>query len=107
MNVTVNSYLCGAGLMDIWLMNAGITVNQAFELDGDARKTYQHIFSDHVKECDTSILGRPLNITHPRTEIAKANENSSELKIDKRKHIIKNDILKNQSPNYIRLAKEL
>ncbi|CAI2438560.1 DNA cytosine methyltransferase [Serratia marcescens] len=52
MNVTVNSYFCGAGLMDIGLMDAGIEVNQAFELDADACKTYRHNLGDHVKQCD-------------------------------------------------------
>ncbi|MGQ6020322.1 DNA cytosine methyltransferase, partial [Serratia sp. IR-2025] len=51
-NVTVNSYFCGAGLMDIGLMDAGIRVNQAFELDADACKTYRHNLGDHVKQCD-------------------------------------------------------
>lgn len=53
-NVTVNSYFCGAGLMDIGLMAAGIKVNQAFELDADACKTYRHNLGDHVKQCDIS-----------------------------------------------------
>ncbi|HEJ7906684.1 MAG: DNA cytosine methyltransferase [Serratia marcescens] len=54
MNITVNSYFCGAGLMDIGLMDAGIKVNQAFELDADACKTYRHNLGDHVKQCDIS-----------------------------------------------------
>lgn len=49
---TVNSYFCGAGLMDIGLLEAGITINQAFELDPDACKTYRHNLGDHVKQCD-------------------------------------------------------
>ncbi|EIT7187727.1 DNA cytosine methyltransferase [Serratia marcescens] len=54
MNVTVNSYFCRAGLMDIGLMDAGIEVNQAFELDADACKTYRHNLGDHVKQYDIS-----------------------------------------------------
>lgn len=54
MTVTVNSYFCGAGLMDVGLLSAGITVNQAFELDSDACKTYRHNLGDHVKQCDIS-----------------------------------------------------
>ncbi len=46
-NVTVNSYFCGAGLMNIGLIAAGITVNEDFELDANACKTYQHIFGAH------------------------------------------------------------
>ena len=50
--VTVNSYFSGAGLMDIGLLQAGITINQAFELDADACKTYRANIGNHVKECD-------------------------------------------------------
>lgn len=52
MKVTGNSYFCGAGLMDIGLMDAGIQINQAFEMDADACKTYRHNLGDHVKQCD-------------------------------------------------------
>ncbi|WP_392565844.1 DNA cytosine methyltransferase [Utexia brackfieldae] len=52
MDITVNSYFCGAGLMDLGLSKAGITINQAFELDKDACKTYRANFGDHIKECD-------------------------------------------------------
>lgn len=54
MEVTVNSYFCGAGLMDAGLVEAGITINQAFELDADACKTYRANFGDHIKQCDLS-----------------------------------------------------
>lgn len=40
MEIVVNSYFCGAGLMDIGLTRAGLTVGQAFELDQEACKTY-------------------------------------------------------------------
>lgn len=52
MQVTANSYFCGAGLMDIGLIEAGIQVNQSFEMDADACKTYRHNLGDHVKQCD-------------------------------------------------------
>lgn len=52
--ITVNSYFSGAGLMDIGLIEAGIQINQAFELDRDACKTYRHNLGDHVKQCDLS-----------------------------------------------------
>lgn len=52
MNITVNSYFCGAGLMDSGLIKSGITINQAFELDKDACKTYRANIGNHVKECD-------------------------------------------------------
>ncbi|WP_277850693.1 DNA cytosine methyltransferase [Moellerella wisconsensis] len=50
--VLMNSYFCGAGLMDIGLMNAGIQIAQSFELDKDAVKTYRHNLGDHIKHCD-------------------------------------------------------
>lgn len=52
--ISVNSYFCGAGLMDSGLVAAGININQAFELDADACKTYRHNIGDHVKHCDIS-----------------------------------------------------
>ncbi|MCO7512372.1 DNA cytosine methyltransferase [Serratia fonticola] len=52
MKVTANSYFCGAGLMDIGLIDAGIQINQSFEMDADACKTYRHNLGDHVKQCD-------------------------------------------------------
>lgn len=50
--ITVNSYFCGAGLMDTGLMNAGIQIGQAFELDSDACKTYRKNIGNHVIQCD-------------------------------------------------------
>lgn len=50
--ITVNSYFCGAGLMDIGLLQAGIRINQSFELDGDACKTYRKNLGSHIKQCD-------------------------------------------------------
>lgn len=54
MVVTVNSYFSGAGLADIGLIEAGIEISQAFELDADACKTYRHNLGEHVKQCDLS-----------------------------------------------------
>lgn len=52
--ISVNSYFCGAGLMDLGLVQAGININQAFELDKDACKTYAFNFGNHIKQCDIS-----------------------------------------------------
>ncbi|MDK2594375.1 DNA cytosine methyltransferase [Pseudoalteromonas obscura] len=52
MQISINSYFCGAGLFDSGLLDAGISINQAFELDKDAVKTYEHNFGDHIKHCD-------------------------------------------------------
>ncbi len=50
--ITVNSYFCGAGLMDVGLQRAGIEINQAFELDAEACKTYRHNLGSHISQCD-------------------------------------------------------
>ncbi|MGO2345664.1 MAG: DNA cytosine methyltransferase, partial [Providencia sp.] len=38
--------------MDIGLLQAGLKIGQAFELDKSACKTYKHNLGNHVKECD-------------------------------------------------------
>lgn len=38
--------------MDIGLLNAGLQINQAFELDKDACATYRANIGDHVVQCD-------------------------------------------------------
>lgn len=50
--ITVNSYFCGAGLMDSGLIDAGLIINQAFEMDSDACKTYRANHGEHIKQCD-------------------------------------------------------
>lgn len=50
--ITVNSYFCGAGLMDSGLIDAGLIINQAFEMDSDACKTYLANHGEHIKQCD-------------------------------------------------------
>lgn len=50
--ITVNSYFCGAGLMDWGLLYANVDINQAFELDADACKTYRANIGNDLKHCD-------------------------------------------------------
>ncbi|CQJ05269.1 DNA cytosine methyltransferase [Yersinia frederiksenii] len=50
--ITVNSYFCGAGLMDSGLIDAGLIISQAFEMDSDACETYRANHGDHIKQCD-------------------------------------------------------
>lgn len=50
--ISVNTYFSGAGLMDVGLMQAGININQSFELDADAVATYRHNLGNHIKHCD-------------------------------------------------------
>lgn len=52
MVINVNSYFSGAGLLDIGLLQAGLNIRQAFELDKDAVKSYRHNLGDHMKQCD-------------------------------------------------------
>ena len=48
--IDVNSYFVGAGLMNLGLRNAGLNINQAFELDRDAVKTYRYNLGDHTNK---------------------------------------------------------
>lgn len=52
MEIKFNSYFSGSGLMDIGLMQSGITIGKAFEIDKAAVKTYKHNLGDHIKHCD-------------------------------------------------------
>lgn len=54
MSVTVNSFFSGAGLMDIGLIQGGLEIGQAFELDADAVKTYRHNIGDHMQHVDVA-----------------------------------------------------
>lgn len=51
-DIIANSYFCGAGLMDVGLQRAGITIGQAFEIDTAACKTYRGNLGNHIKHCD-------------------------------------------------------
>lgn len=48
----VNSYFCGAGLLDIGLLNSGVEIGQSFELDEAACKTYRHNIGSHLQHVD-------------------------------------------------------
>jgi DNA (cytosine-5)-methyltransferase 1 len=50
--ITINSYFSGAGLFDVGLLDAGLHINQAFEIDADACKTYRENIGSHVTQCD-------------------------------------------------------
>lgn len=49
--ISINSYFSGAGLMDIGLIEAGLQISQAFELDAGACKTYRHNLGA-ITQCD-------------------------------------------------------
>ncbi|MDO6804106.1 DNA cytosine methyltransferase, partial [Wenyingzhuangia sp. 1_MG-2023] len=51
-SITCTSYFSGAGLMDIGLMQAGIDVVSAYELDDQAVKTYRHNIGHHINQAD-------------------------------------------------------
>jgi DNA (cytosine-5)-methyltransferase 1 len=53
---TVNSYFSGAGLMDLGLLQAGLDVQESFELDRDACRTYQYNLGSSVKQRDIAEL---------------------------------------------------
>tara|TARA_Y100000034_G_scaffold135590_1_gene208161 strand:- start:38 stop:925 length:888 start_codon:yes stop_codon:yes gene_type:complete len=50
--IVANSYFSGVGMLDLGLMQAGIQIGQAFELDGDACKTYRANHSHKLVQCD-------------------------------------------------------
>ena len=52
MNVVVNSYFSGAGLMDIGLIEAGIQIAQSFELDETACRVQRENLGHEVIQCD-------------------------------------------------------
>ena len=52
MNITVNSYFSGAGLMDVGLQMSGVDVQQSFEIDAAACATHRLNTSHSVLECD-------------------------------------------------------
>lgn len=54
MNPTLNSYFSGAGLMDIGLIEAGLQINQSFELDAACCKVQRENLGGQVIECDIS-----------------------------------------------------
>ncbi|CAM3843767.1 DNA cytosine methyltransferase [Parendozoicomonas haliclonae] len=79
--ITVNSYFCGAGLMDAGLTRAGIKIGQAFELDKDACTTYRANFGDHLEQCDLTqklVLEQDtcdgMVFTYPCTKYSSAGE---------------------------------
>lgn len=51
---TLNSYFSGAGLLDIGLMEAGIDIQQSYELDKVACEVQRHNLGDHVVQSDLS-----------------------------------------------------
>lgn len=78
MKIQANSYFCGAGLLDVGLIESGIEIKQAFELDSDACATYRHNIGDHIKECDltTELVKGQLDcdvmvFTYPCTKYSK------------------------------------
>src|SRR4051794_10565181 len=49
---TVNSYFSGAGLMDIGLQQAGVTLQQSFEIDPVCCATARRNLPHEIVECD-------------------------------------------------------
>lgn len=52
MTPTVNTYYSGAGLMDLGLQLAGLTIQQSFELDGDCCATLRANFGHDIVQSD-------------------------------------------------------
>lgn len=49
---TANSYFSGCGLIDIGLQNAGVELQQSFEIDEDCCKVARDNFTHEVVQCD-------------------------------------------------------
>ena len=56
MEVLVNSFFSGAGLFDIGLLEGGLTVNKAFELDVKACETYRTNLGNNILHCDVTQM---------------------------------------------------
>ena len=52
--IIVNSYFSGGGLLDIGLMQAGLEINQSYELDSAACKVQKHNLCNQVIQSDIS-----------------------------------------------------
>lgn len=52
MSITANSYFSGAGIFDSGFIDAGITIQQSFEIDALCCETQRANFSHEVVECD-------------------------------------------------------
>lgn len=50
--LAINSYFSGAGLMDIGLIQAGLHVNQSFEMDASACRVQRENLKNDVVQCD-------------------------------------------------------
>ena len=85
MNICVNSYFSGAGLMDIGLLRAGLQINEAYEIDKDACKVYKANIGNHIKEtditkelvepqsnCDGMVFTYPCTKYSPISDISKS-----------------------------------
>jgi DNA (cytosine-5)-methyltransferase 1 len=55
MTITANSYFSGAGLFDIGFRDAGINLQQSFEIDKVCCKTQRANFDHEVIECDLTM----------------------------------------------------
>lgn len=51
-SITLNGYFSGAGLMEIGLQQAGLELQQSFEIDADCCATLRANFSHEVIQCD-------------------------------------------------------
>jgi DNA (cytosine-5)-methyltransferase 1 len=50
--ITANSYFSGIGMLDLGLMQAGIIISSAFEMDSSACKTYRANHQHKLVQCD-------------------------------------------------------
>ncbi len=103
MQVNVNSYFSGAGLLDIGLLEAGINIAQAFEFDSAACKTYSHNLGNHIKQSDLTselVTGQAdcdaMFFTYPCTKYSTASDiHSTRVGDDLFLHSLRHLVIKN------------
>jgi DNA (cytosine-5)-methyltransferase 1 len=54
--MNVNSFFCGAGGFDIGFVEAGFTIEQAYDFNEHAVKSYRHNLGNHVQMADVSKM---------------------------------------------------
>lgn len=52
MSISVNSYFSGCGLLEIGLRDAGLELQESFELDRVCVETHQQNFTHEIRQCD-------------------------------------------------------
>ncbi|RBW47289.1 DNA (cytosine-5-)-methyltransferase [Psychromonas sp. B3M02] len=97
--ISIHSFFCGAGLFDYGLLESGLDITKAFEIDVNACKTYKENIGDNIDQCDISkklVLGgeesHGMVFTYPCTKYSTiasvhGNRNGDELFLHALRHL--------------------